>query len=278
MHVRTGSQVAGYVVGDEVGAGSMATVYRATDAEGREVALKVFHDFLRDSPRMLQRFQRESRLLATLRHAKVIGFRGYFDTPAALFYAMDLVAAPTVEELLEAGPLPAAARRVVARDMLEALAYAHGHDVIHRDLKPSNLFYDEVAGRALLGDFGLAKNLLDAPITAVGTKMMGTPNYMAPEQVDGEETTVRTDVYQAGLVLYELATGQLAFQAASPFLAITLRCHNDVPLEDGPGANIEPGWKAVIRRACARSPEDRYSSAGSMLAALTGSEEAPPQP
>lgn len=273
-----GTQIAGYVVGEEIGAGSMATVYRARDPEGRTVAIKVFHEFLRDSPRMLQRFQRESRLLATLRHPKVIGFRGYFDTPQALFYAMDYVHAPTVEDLLEGGPLAPAVRHVVARDMLEALAYAHGEAVVHRDLKPSNLFFDAPGDRALLGDFGLAKSLLDTPITAAGTKMMGTPNYMAPEQVDGEDTTVRTDVYQAGLLLYELATGELAFQDRSPFVAITLRCKQDVPLETGPGAAIEPAWKALIRRACARDPQKRYPSAVEMMAALTGSGVEPPQP
>jgi serine/threonine-protein kinase len=273
-----GSQLAGYVVGEEVGAGSMATVYRAQDPEGRVVALKVFHEFLRDSPRMLRRFERESRLLSTLRHPKVIGFRGYFDTPEALFYAMDFVRAPTVEALLEDGPLPPEARRVVARDMLVALAHAHQQAIIHRDLKPSNLFYDVAAGEALLSDFGLAKSLLDVPITAAGTKMMGTPNYMAPEQVDGGETTVRTDVYQAGLVLFELATGLLAFRAPSPFLAITLRCKEDVPLDEGPGAEIEDGWRAVIRRACAREPEARYPSATEMLEELMSSQAALPQP
>lgn len=274
----TGSEVAGYRVGPEVGAGSMATVYRAEDAEGRRVALKVFHEFLRDSPRMLQRFQRESRLLAQLRHPQVIRFRGYFETPAALFYAMDFVEAPTVEELLEAGPLPPEARRAIARDMLRALAYAHEQAVVHRDLKPSNLFYDAGRDEALLSDFGLAKNLFDTPITAAGTKMMGTPNYMAPEQVEGAETTVRTDIYQAGLVLYELATGERPFQAASPFLSITLRCEQDVPLEAGPGAAIPPAWKALIRRACARDPARRYSSATEMLAALMASQSVPPHP
>ena len=189
-----------------------------------------------------------------------------------------------VTDALDLGPLQSRSvhdlsggeRQRVA--LARALAYAHGQDVIHRDLKPSNLFYDAGGARALLSDFGLAKNLLDVPITAVGTKMMGTPNYMAPEQVEGEETTGRTDVYHAGLVLYELATGDRPFLAASPFLAIMQRCEQDVPLDEGPGSAIHPAWKALIRRACARFPEDRYPSAAEMLAELTASAAAPPQP
>lgn len=268
MNEWVGTTLGGYRVEEEIGMGSMASVFRALRPDGRPVALKLFHGFLRGNDRMLRRFRRESQLLASLVHPRIIGFQGYFEADDALYYVMDFVTWPTVERLLEAGPLAPGECAVVTDGMLEALAFAHEKAVVHRDLKPSNLFYDRATGGVLLSDFGLAKNLMDTPITAIGTKMMGTPNYMAPEQVEGEETTVRTDVYQAGLVVYELFTAALPFRAKNPFEAISMRLKKDLPLDTEPGIRIPDAWQGWLRRACARDPYDRFASAKAARSAL----------
>lgn len=282
-----GRTLAGFRLEEELGAGTMTTVFRAVDAQGNVAVVKVFHPFLRSDPRQLRRFQRESHLLARLVHPNIVRFRGYWEQDEALFYAMDHLAFPTLEQALAArGAFLPDDAAVLGRDMLTALDFAHQREIIHRDLKPSNLFLDAATPRAVLADFGLAKSLVENPITAAGTPMMGTPHYMAPEQVEGAETSTRTDIYQAGLVLFELLTGVRPFQGDTPFRAIMARCQADLPLDRPPGAGIPGPWRQLLARACARDPAARFASAQEMLAALrslpgqpsTGRGASPPQP
>jgi serine/threonine-protein kinase len=257
-----GTRLAGFELLEDLGGGSMAGVYKARDATGALVVLKVLHPFLSGNPRVVARFRREGELLEALVHPNIIAFKGRFEAEGRLIYAMEFLHHRTVEDLLkEHHRLPVRVATRVVADVAAALAHAHVRRVIHRDLKPSNIFYVEAPGRAILSDFGLAKPLDEIPITADGARMMGTPHYMAPEQVLGDPTTPRTDIYQLGLVLFELLTGRRPFEGKYMFKTIMARCEADVAFLPEEEAFLPLPVRQVVLRSTRRRPEERYSDA-----------------
>ncbi len=235
----------------ELGSGGMAHVFRGFDpALNRPVAIKVLRPELATAYGA-ERFLREARLLARLSHPNVIPIHDVGEATGLYFYVMDLLEGGTLRDRLELEPLTESEAFAIGFDLLKALEAAHAAGIIHRDVKPSNVFL--VDGRAVLADFGIAKYTDDdvEPLTATGVSI-GTPGYMAPEQVVGGAATPSSDLYGVGVLLLETMTGQRPHELA----------------ERGEWEGVRPSVESVIERALARDPSDRWPDAASFRRAL----------
>src|ERR1041385_7355870 len=212
----------------------MAEVYRAYQGTlDRYVAIKVLHAFLADDPEFKSRFEREAQNIAKLKHPNIVQVYDFdYDEEAESYYmVMELIDGSTLKDRLSAImargellPIPEVIR--IMRESASALAYAHSRNMIHRDVKPANLMLDH-DNRVVLTDFGIAKIVTGAQFTASGG-MVGTPAFMAPEQGLGEAGDERSDLYSLGVILFQLMTGQLPYDAETP-LAIILK-HLNAPI------------------------------------------------
>ena len=243
-----------YELERELGGGGMGVVYLARDVSlDRRVAIKIVRPELATAL-AAERFQREARLLAQLAHPNVVSVHRAGETDGLFYYVMDYVAGPTLAERLEQGPLAAAEALRLGEDLLRAVAAAHRIGVVHRDIKPSNIFL--TPDRALLADFGIAsRSAADTePLTVPGA-LVGTPGYMPPEQAAGMSVGPHTDLYAAGMVLYEAVTGRKWELPSSEARA------------DWSG--VPHGLAVVLRRALAWRPAERYPGAERFRRALT---------
>ncbi|MFN8447963.1 MAG: serine/threonine-protein kinase [Anaerolineae bacterium] len=221
-----------YQLFERLGRGGMAEVFRAHHLSlDRYVAIKVLHAFLSDDPEFKERFEREARNIARLKHPNIVQVYDFEqDNDLESYYmVMELVDGPTLKDVL--AELSARGERMqlseavrIIREAARALAYAHSQKMIHRDVKPANLMLDH-DNRVVLTDFGIAKIVTGAQFTASGG-MVGTPAYMAPEQGLGEAGDERSDLYSLGVILFQLTTGELPYDADTP-LAIILKHVND---------------------------------------------------
>ena len=242
-----------YEIERELGAGGMGVVFLARDRTlERCVAIKVLRPEMATAE-AAERFLREARILASLGHPNVVPVHSAAEADGLFYYVMEYVAGETLAERLKRGPLPAREALSLVADVLSALEVAHARDVVHRDVKPSNIFI--IAERAILVDFGIAKPTEDdrAPLTATG-QIVGTPAYMAPEQMHGVATP-RTDLYAVGMVLYEALTCRRWVISRSPESALL--------------AGVPRRLARVLRRALAWSPDDRWESAKAFREALS---------
>lgn len=268
-----------YQLGRELGAGTMGSVFAAKRlADGLDVAIKVLQpEFSRDEA-MRKRFLREATALSTLSHPNVIGVYEFGEVSDACFLVMELLRGESLADYLEQNAVAPDVALVIADQMLAGLGFAHAHGVLHRDVKPDNMFVatlpDGTRSVKLL-DFGLVK-FVDremwsdhSTLTAAGS-IMGSPLYMSPEQIFAKPVDARTDVYAAGVVLFELLTGILPFMEEE--ISDIFRAHaiDPVPtLESARAAlRVRPELDAVIQRAMAKEPADRYADAREMRAAL----------
>jgi hypothetical protein len=257
-----------YRILEQVGEGGMGAVYRATDEMlGRDVAIKVLRPSLAHDAALVDRFRHEARSLARVSHPNVAALYGLFEEQGTLFMAMEFVNGETADGMLRRRRrLPWAEAGAVMLDVLNGLEGAHRLGIIHRDLKPANLLVAS-SGAVKITDFGIARVLGSARYTRTGA-VVGTLAYMAPEQVRGEEGDARTDVYAAGMVLYELLTGAVAFQRTSEYdmMRAVVEDQARPPREALPDA---PEWlDAVVLKALSKDPSDRFQSAAEMLSAL----------
>ncbi len=275
-----GSVIEGrYRLVERLGGGAVAEVFRAEDLSGAAaVAVKVWHASVLDT-QAAGRFHRETKALLTLEHPRIVAIRDYGMLEGSPYLVMELLHGEALETRLGRGRLPADEALAIVRQLLEALAYAHEHNVVHRDLKPENVFLladSEGALRVKVLDYGLAKFLQaeDDPMPgAVLTRrgmMVGTPLYVAPEQALGGAIDVRADVYSVGCMLFELLSGQPPFLAES--LTELLRAHLVAPIPQlsafAPELARGAALQAVIERAMAKTPAERFANAGEMLHAL----------
>ena len=242
-----------------LGKGGMGVVFECRDTSlGRDVALKVLlPDRLGDASAR-RRFEREARAAARLRHPRIVTV--YELGPEATYIAMELVAGRPLSRVLEEkGPLPASRVREIGQQLAEALSVAHDEGVVHRDVKPGNLIIDE-SDEVRLADFGIAR-LVESDATRTRAGTMGTPDYMAPEQLRGGEVGPRADIYAAGATLFECATGARLHKDGVP------EAHPyDLVLE----ATGDQGLANVIARAVSLRPEARYADGSELRAALNG--------
>ena len=262
-----GRKVGRYEVIDRVGRGGMGTVYRAIDESlQREVALKVLNAGL-DDPELARRFRAEAVTVARLNHPAIARIFELFEHDGQWLMAIELVPGETLERVIARDGAVAVDRAsVIAKSCLAALAHAHALGIVHRDLKPANIMITP-DGEVKLMDFGLARALDSDRITQVGF-MMGTPAYMAPEQVLGEDIDARADLYAMGVVLYRMVTGTLPFSGDTPFAIAQAQIHTP-PTPVRLQRPEVPAWmSAVIDRALAKAPAARFQTADAFAAAI----------
>jgi len=248
----------------------MGTIFKAEDqADGnRPVALKVPHLQYESDPNFYSRFQREERIGLELEHPFILKFIPVEDKSRP-YIVTEYLKGCTLEHLLKAmRPLPEKDALKIAGLICEALQHMHGHGVIHRDLKPQNVMIC-CDGTIRIMDFGLSRDDVSRRITRVGnSSSMGTPDYMAPEQVKGKRADKRTDLYNLGALLYEMLTGQLPFQDDNPWAALNARVTGDPIAPRKVNPNISAQAEEIVLRALQREPAERYASAAAMKAEI----------
>lgn len=255
----------------ELGRGGMAVVYKARQSDlDRIVALKILPPGMTHDASYIARFQQEARSVARLEHPHIMPIYEIGESNGLHFIAMKFIQGRTLKELMQQeGALSVRRSAEILAQVGDALDYAHRQGVIHRDIKPSNIMITE-EGWAYLTDFGLARGTDGASggLTMTGT-VMGTPEYMSPEQAQGLPSVgPPTDIYALGVVLYELLTGTFPFQAETPMAMLAARLmHAPTPPRDVRG-DLPPAVEDVVMRALARKPEARFASSAEMVAAL----------
>jgi len=279
----TGSVLAGrYEIIEELGRGGMGEVYRARDARlDRSVAIKVLPPQYNADPDRRARFEREARAIAGLTHPHICTLYDVGESEGSTFLAMEHLTGETLASRLEKGPLPLEQALRVATEIADALAAAHRQSIVHRDLKPGNVMLTKTGAKLL--DFGLAKlkghgdqpaaaNLasvptLSTPLTGAGM-IVGTLQYMAPEQLEGKPADARTDLWALGAILYEMVAGKRAFEGASAASLIGAILER----EPTPLATLQPltppGVDRLVKRCLAKDPDDRWDSAHDVAAEL----------
>ncbi len=270
MEDLTGRELGPYRVVSALGDGGMARVYQAFQpAVNRYIALKVLPRQFSADPQFFQRFQREANLVARLQHPHIVPVFDFGESDGYAFLVMPLIRGGTLASLLR---LPLTETVRVIRQVAAALDYAHANGVTHRDIKPSNILIDEW-GNYLLADFGIARMAESATTLTQAGSLLGTPAYMSPEQAKGEAVGSASDIYSLGIVLYELLTGRVPFQAETP-VAVALQ-HVCAPLPRPRRFNpaLTPAQEAVVLKALARRPTDRFASAGALAQAFSAAVE-----
>jgi len=260
-------RIASYTLLEPLGHGGMAVVYRARqETLDRIVAVKVLSENLAASEEFLERFRREARTAANMRHPNVITVHDFGqDERGVPYLVLEYIEGATLADLMDFG-----LDDVRIPDLLDQIAagldYAHSRGVIHRDVKPGNVLMTD-DGRAVLADFGLAWILEGAHLTMVGG-VIGTPEYMSPEQASGEGIDHRTDVYALGVVLFEMLAGERPFTAAEPLGVLLKHLQAPVPSLLPLRPDLSPEVDAVVQRALAKNPNERYQSAGALASAF----------
>ena len=258
-----------------LGRGGMAAVYEAHDPSlDRRVALKVLPaEFLHD-PAFAERFGQEARVAAKLEHPHIVPIHAYGIEGGRPWMAMRLVTGGSLAERVRRSPLSPGETAAVLRDVAAALDYAHARGVVHRDVKPANVLLDQ-AGRAYLADFGIARMLEGSSVATATGIIQGTPSYMAPEQAMGAKVDRLADVYALGVVAFECLTGRVPYTGTTP-VAILMK-HVQEPVPEPTAAEVAPALTAVLRRCLAKTPADRWPTAGAFSAALgAAAADAPP--
>ncbi len=249
----------------------MAEVYRAYQSTlDRYVAIKVLHAFLADDPEFKSRFEREAQNIAKLKHPNIVQVYDFdFDAEAESYYmVMELIDGSTLKDRLssimargELLPIPEVIR--IMRESASALAYAHSRNMIHRDVKPANLMLDHDS-RVVLTDFGIAKIVTGAQFTASGG-MVGTPAFMAPEQGLGEAGDERSDLYSLGIIMFQMLTGQLPYDAETPLAIILKHLNTPTPIARDINPNIPEELDRIVQKIISKEAQDRYQSASALI-------------
>src|SRR3990170_1664624 len=221
MPFAIGENVGPYRIIEQLGQGGMATVYKAYHpALDRYVALKVLHPAFLEDPNFLASFHREAKVVAKLEHANIVPIYDFSEHKGQPFLVMKFIEGETLKARLLRGPIPRDLGIAVMTGLCRALAYAHDRGILHRDVKPSNLLIGP-GGFIYQTDFGLARIAAAGDSTLSGETMIGTPQYISPEQARSvSDLDRRTDIYSAGIVLYEMVVGTVPFDADTPFSVI----------------------------------------------------------
>ncbi|EFK53584.1 protein kinase [Corynebacterium genitalium ATCC 33030] len=256
-----------YAVDRPIARGGMSTVYRCLDTRlDREVAAKVMHPRYVDDPLFLDRFQREARAMAQMSHPNLVNVYDFSSHGEDVFLIMELITGGTLRELLaERGPMPPHAAAEVMRSMLTGLSVAHRRGLVHRDIKPDNILING-DNSVKLADFGLVRAASESQRST--DQIVGTVAYLSPEQVDGSELTQASDVYSAGIVLFELLTGTQPFSGDTSLAHAMARLHRDVPPPSSRIAGVPMLFDELVATATARHPRDRFADADEFLDAL----------
>lgn len=256
-----------FVIVRRIGAGSMGEVFEARDEElGEPVAIKVMAGLSLVEPDALERFRREARAARRITHPNVVRMHDIGEDRGLHFISMEYVEGETLREWLQReGVLTLADVHKVVSQVCNALEAAHEAGVVHRDLKPDNILIDG-DGRLRIIDFGVARLPYLEGMTATGV-IMGTPEYMAPEQVRGEPVDERADIYALGAIMFHTLTGHTPFKGSSPIAIGFAQCSEPLPpLSEY--RDVPEEWNALVQRAMAKQPQDRFATAKQLRAAL----------
>jgi Tol biopolymer transport system component len=281
MAIEPGSLLGPYEVVSALGAGGMGEVYRARDPRlGRDVAIKVLHAAVAESPERLQRFEQEARAAAALNHPNILAVHDIGRHAGAPFIVSELLEGQTLRARLDEGPIPIRKAIDYAVQVAQGLAAAHDRGIVHRDLKPENLFLT-ADGHVKILDFGLAKltqvetkpaSATLAPTMAPDTvpgMVLGTVGYMAPEQVRGQNADHRADIFALGTVLYEMVAGQRAFRGDTPADMMTAVLKEAPPELSSRARHVPPALARIIERCVEKNPTARFQSTRDLAFALT---------
>jgi HAMP domain-containing protein len=280
IKVHRGDVFAGrYDILSTLGKGGMGVVYRARDRKlDEEVALKVLRpELLEDDPTLLDRFKQEIKLARRITHRNVLRTHDFDEAEGTPYISMEYLEGVTLKDLIASkGALPIGVGLRIAKQMCQGLEAAHQQGVVHRDIKPQNMLILPETGELKVMDFGIARVSEVKPGTSPGASglttagvVMGTPDYIPPEQAQGATADYRSDVYSLGVVLYEVFTGRLPFKGDSIMNVVLAHIRNAPPPPRTVNDHIPPALEAVILRAMEKDPADRYQTVGEMLADLS---------
>jgi len=274
-----GTSVAGFRIVSTIGEGAMGTVFRAETVDGQLVALKILAPHLSRDERFRQRFLRESRIAAALRHPYVVPVITAGDEDGALFLVMEYVDGPDLRELLRReGHLEQKRALMLLSNVADALDAAHAAGLVHRDVKPANILVRGAPPneRALVCDFGLARHIASVDSLTSDRAFVGTVDYVSPEQIEGDAIDGRVDVYSLGCVLFEALTGERPFSRNSELATVYAHLSEPVPKATDSRPELPEALDAVLATALAKHADDRYATAGELIRAARTSFHAPP--
>jgi len=264
-----GDRLDGFEITDVVARGAMGTVFKAIDgASGEVVALKVPHIQYESDVVFYERFQREEQIGRAVAHPSIVRLLAPRER-SRMYLAMEFVEGRSLASVLREGALPVDRALDIARQVCAGLAALHARGIVHRDLKPENVHLT-TSGQVKILDFGIAFLPSARRITWAGlSAVLGTPDYMAPEQIRGRRGDARSDVYAVGTLLYEMLTGKLPFEASNPAAVMRAKIKSRPTPPSRYVPELEAALDAIILKAIARSPSDRYASAAELLDAIT---------
>ncbi len=271
-----GKRLGEYEILEQVGCGAMAAVYKAFSISAqRVVALKILRPYLTSDEEFVLRFRREATVAARLTHPNVVWVYEVGAHDGLYFIVMDYVKGITLKaEIEKGGPLPLQRVTAITNQLADALDYAHQEGVIHRDVKSSNIMLGN-DDHVTLTDFGVAKSVGGTSLTQLGT-MVGTLEYMSPEQAMGEEIDGRSDLYSVGTVVYEMLTGRVPFRDRSPHLTLQRLIYEAPPPLTRFNPAVPEGIEHVVLKALAKRPERRYPTVRALARALKKAARAEP--
>lgn len=269
MPFNNGENVGPYRVMEQLGRGGMATVYKAYHANlDRYVALKVLHPAFLEDENFLARFQREARVVAKLEHPNIVPIYDFAEHDGQPYLVMKFVEGETLKALINRGRLSVEQIWDVVDAVGAGLAYAHAQGILHRDIKPSNLIVAN-DGQMYLADFGLARIAEMGESTLSGDMIMGTPQYISPEQALGvKDLDGRTDIYSFAVILYEMVVGQVPFTSDTPFSIIHDHIYSPLPLPKTVNPSVPEEVERVLLKALAKERDDRYQSVPELVEAF----------
>lgn len=279
MSFTVGMQIGPYRILEPLGQGGMAMVFKAYHAAlDRYVALKVLHPALLEDPNFLARFRREARVVAKLDHPNIVPIYDFNEHQGRPYLVMKYIEGETLKARLKRGRLSPEEIRAVVEAVGSALAYAHRQGVLHRDIKPSNVLLSQ-DGRIYLSDFGLARMAAAGESTLSSDMIMGTPQYISPEQAMGKkDLDARTDIYSFGVMLYEMLVGRVPFLADTPYSIIHDHIYAPLPRPRDLNPQVPESMERVLLKALAKDPEERFASVEEMLRAFRQAWERAPLP
>ena len=267
-----GSRLGRYQMVEGIGRGGMASVFKARDPQlERYVAVKVIPSYHTEDPTFIERFRQEAQAVARLNHPHIVQVHDFGEDKGFSYIVMELLTGGTLlEGMGEKVPFHQLLEQV--SPIASALDYAHRQGIAHRDIKPSNVLLDE-EGNPKLSDFGLARLMQQSAGLTRGPSVLGTPEYMAPEQALGKSADEKSDIYALGIMVYQMLLGRIPFQKETPLETLMAHIHEEVPTPTSLDADLDPRIESVLLRALAKEPGDRFPTAVAFAEAL-----APPGP